>query len=209
MFNNLSVFHQEYSQLNEREIETFQQLINKLINVNYLTAEKEEDKTNYYFIIAHLDCFKAYFELGGMELTHYQVSKSLVLKSDYIPKQTLTKINSIIILIIRLLYHQKLHDTSLTREIIITTKELQEKYEHININGEERIKKGDLEETLRILKKHNIINYKGSDFLNDDFLITIYSTIKYAIGIDSLEKIQTKIETYKGGEVQNEEITED
>ena len=209
MLNTINTLRQEYLKLTEKEIETFSNLITKLINVNYLTAEKEEDKNTYYFIVSHLECFQSYFELGGMELIHYQPTKTLVLKNEHLTKQNLTKTGSIITLIIRLLYHQKLSDPSLTKEIIITTKEIQEKYEHLNINGEERIKKSDLEETLKLLKKHNLINYKGGDFQNDDFLITIYSTIKYALDINTLEEIQTKINSYKGGEAEDEEITED
>ena len=208
MINNLNTLKQEYLKMPDREIETFQNLIGKLINLNYLTAEKEEDKTNYYFIVSHLDCFKSYFELGGMELIHYPNTKTIILKSNHIQKLSLNKISSIIILIIRLLYQEKLHDTSLTREIFITTKDIQEKYEQLNINGEERIKKTDLEETLKLLKKHNVINYKGTDYLFDDFLITIYSTIKYVIDIDNLEQIQNKLNSYKGGEA-DEETSED
>ena len=208
MINNINILKQSLINMPERELETFQSLIGKLININYLTAEKEEDKKNYYFIVSYLEAFKTYFEIGGMELIHYPNTKTIILKSPYIPKLSLNKISSIIILIIRLLYQQKLHDTSLTKEIIITTKDIQEKYEHLNINNEERIKKTDLEETLKLLKKHNLINYKGTDYYQDDFLITIYSTIKYVLDIDNLEQIITKINTYKGGE-EDEEISED
>ena len=196
-----------YQVLTEREIEQFKLLVNKLINVNYLTAEKEEDRSNYYFILSHLELFKNYFELSGMELNHYPTNRTLTLKSEYFSKQPLNRIGSIILLILRLLYHQKLHDISLDSGIIVTIKDIQDKYEHLNIDGEERIKKSDLEETLKILKKHNIINYKGQDYTNDDFLITIYSTISFVIDIKTLEELHNKINSYIGG-ADDEEITD-
>ena len=142
-----------------------------------------------------------------MELNHYPTNRTLTLKSEYFSKQPLNRIGSIILLILRLLYHQKLHDISLDSGIIVTIKDIQDKYEHLNIDGEERIKKSDLEETLKILKKHNIINYKGQDYTNDDFLITIYSTISFVIDIKTLEELHNKINSYIGG-AYDEEITD-
>ena len=46
MNNILAKFNEEYQKLSEKEIEKFQVLVNKLINFNYLTANKDED--NYH-----------------------------------------------------------------------------------------------------------------------------------------------------------------
>ena len=209
MISKLSVLKQVFEMLSESDIEKFQILVNRLIGVGYITAEKDEDKNNYYFIVSYLEGFKSYFEIAGMELVHYQTTKTLILKNNFLSKVSLNKISSIIFLIIRLLYQQKLHEASLTREIIITVREIQEKYEQLNINNDERIKKSDLEDTLRILKKHNIINYKGMDVQNDDFLIVVYSTIKYVLEINDLEQLLAKLNSYKMGDEVDEEITED
>lgn len=201
-------FNEGYKILSEKEQITFKVLVNKLISVNYLTAEKEEDKINYYFIISHLEVFESYFEIGGMELLHYQVNKTIVLTSKYLTIRHLNKIGSIILLILRLLYHQKLHDISLDSGIIVSIKDIQEKYEQLNVEGKERIIISELESTLTILKKHNIINYRGKEYRNDDFLITIYPTIIYAVNINNIEELHNRLNSYVRGE-KDEEITED
>ncbi len=209
MNNILAKFNEEYQKLSEKEIEKFQVLVNKLINFNYLTANKDEDKSDYYFIVSHFDCFSSYFILGGRHLELYKLQRTLVLSSEYSLKLSLNKINSIILLILRLLYHQKIHDISLENKVIISIGDIQEKCEQLLISSSERFKITELTESLRVFKKYNIINFKGNDFQKDDTLIEIYPTIQYAVGINDINDIIEKIKTYKEKSEENEEIDED
>lgn len=208
MKEQVEIFYKEYGKLTEKESEKFKELINKLINVNYLTAYKEEDKKDYYFIGNHLECFTSYFSIGGWELLHFLNQRTLVLQSLFIPKITLNKTSSIILLILRFLYTKKLHDISLDNQINVTISEIQEKYEQLAISSSERLKIGEISEGLRLLKKYNIINFKGLDFYNDDFVLTIYPTIQYAVGISDINTITDKINSYIGKEENNEEVEE-
>ena len=212
----LETFNQEFLKLNEKEVEKFREIVNKLINVNYLTSYKEEDKNTYYLIYNHFDCFQSYFYLGGRELTHYQTQKTFVLTSPYTLKLSLNKVTSIIILIIRLLYNQKMLDFSLDNQVHVTMLELQDKYEKIVVSNErlndkeftERLSNKELAESLKLLKRHNIIDFKGNEYQKDDFTIIIYPTIQYAVGMNEIKDIILKIDSYKGKEEENEETEE-
>ncbi len=207
MKNELHRFYQEYEKLSENECDIFANLANKLLNINYLTKDKPEDANNYYFIDTHFECFESYFNLINIELLHYKSQGTIVLKGESLSKLTLTKINSIILLIIRLLYHQRLHELSLSNEILITTKDIQEKYEQIDF-GDERIKKTDLENSLRLFKKYNLINYKGQNYTNDDLIITIYPTIQYAVDLETIESLTQMLNSYKERREEDENLTE-
>ncbi len=211
----LEVFNKEFMKLSEKDIIKFQEIVNRLININYLTFYKEEDRNIYYFICNNFDCFYNYFYLGGRELTHYQVHKTFVLDSIYTSKLSLNKVTSLILLIIRLLYNQKLPEISLDNQIRINILELQEKYEQLLNSNNERLKINELRDGLKILKRYNLVDFKGDDYQKDDFSIIIYPTIQYAVGINNVNEIISKIESYKGSEEndeskeENEEITED
>lgn len=210
MNEDLRIFNNEYNRLNEKDTLKFTILVNKLINVNYLTGYKEEDKNDYYFIYNNLDCFKSYFSLGGRNLQFYQSQKTFVLESEYQAKLSLSRVSSLILLIIRLLYIQKLKDISLSNLINISLGDIQEKYEQLALGKIERFKSTELENALRVFRKYNIINYKGNDFQNDDVSIVIYPTIQYVVNINDINVIVEKINSYLNKEEKiDEEISED
>ncbi len=208
MKEQLEIFYKTFNTIPEKDVEDFKRLVNKLINVNYLTAFKVEDKKDYYFICNYIDSFKSYFQIGGRELVHYSNQRTLVLQSDNSPKISLNKMTSIIILILRLLYTQKIHDLSLDNQIITTTGEIQEKFVQLALSANERIKSNELYEGLKLLKRHNIIDYKGNDFQSDDFVLIIYPTIQYAVSLNDINMIINKINSYKSMEEDYEEIEE-
>jgi len=205
----LDGFHTEYKKLKESEQEKFAVLVNKLLTVNYLTGEKEEDLKNYYFILEHFNCFKDYLLLSGIELSLYKQNKIVVLSSENIAKLSLTKLQSAVLLIIRLLYNQKFTELTLSNKVVITQLDIRNLYEQIGIQGEEKLTTTKLAECLVIFKKYNLINYKGRNFQADDFSITIYSTIQYAVDINTIEELINKINSYKEGGISDEEISED
>ncbi len=193
----LTIFTEEYKKLSDKEQETFAYLTNKMINVNYLTASKEEDKKDYYFIVTHFEVFKNYFLLSARELTHYSLQKTLVLTSEYTKKLSLNKNNSLLLLILRLLYHQKLHDISLENKVITSIGELQSKCEQFNFDNLQRFKTIDLTTGLTLFKKYNIINFKGNNFQKDDTLIEIYPTIQYIVEVNNIKQLNDKINSYQ------------
>lgn len=207
--NNLEQFNINYQKLSERDKEKFSLLATKLINVNYLTGEKEEDTANFYFISLNFECFRSYFALINMELSLYKENKIIVLTSPNFIKLTLNKMQSAILLIIRLLYNEKLKDISLTDKIIVRIDEIRDKYEQIGIIDDEKLTPTKLLEIMRIFKRYNLINFKGVDIKQDDFLITIYKTIQYAVSINSIEELNSKINSYKEKGDLDEEIRED
>ena len=73
--NNLEEFYDNYQKLSEKDQEKFANLANKLLNVNYLTGEKEEDTSNFYFISLNFVCFRSYFAIINMELLIYKENK--------------------------------------------------------------------------------------------------------------------------------------
>ncbi len=203
-------FALQYNKLSENEINYFALLVNKLINVNFVTGVKEENSKDYYFISSNFDLFKSYFRLSQMELIHNKSNKVVVLKRNYGRTLNLGKLESALLLILRLLYNQKLKEISLSSKIVARQLEIREKYEQIGITNSEKLNTNNLRLAMRIFKKYNLVDYKGQDFRNDDFLITIYPTIQYVIEAEDINLLVSKLNCYKEKEeVVNEEISED
>ena len=118
---------------------------------------------------------------------------------------TLSKQNSIILLILRLLYNQKLKEITMSNNIYITSQEIREMYDNFNFN--DKLNSTKLLDSLKLLKKYNIVGYCGIDVKRDSFQIIIYPTIISILKVNEIEDIYNKINSYK--EVNNEEINED
>lgn len=212
MLENIDNFKDDYKELSEKEQEKFMIIVNRLLNINYLTGEKEEDLQDYYFIVNHFNLIKNYLSIIGIEISNYPDTKVIVLKSNYFETLNLTKFQSIILLIIRLLYYEKYMEISLTNQVVIQGIDIRDKYMQIGLRKDD-LNTTNLAKALSIFKKSCLINYKGNDFSKDDFSIIIYSTIKYAVSVTNIKELTDRIETYKNnkevGDSLNEEVSED
>lgn len=212
MEERLKEFNTRYLSLSESERSKFEQAVNKLHSYFYLTGKKQETREIYYFIVREQELFKTYFEIGGYELEIYSMQhiECIILTSKHVKNKIhLSKEKSIILLILRLLYHQKLKDISLSNQVIVSSLELQEKYEQFGFpNG--RLTITEMADALKLFKKYNLIDYLRSDFKSDDTEIIIYPTILYALRIDDIESIRKRLEQLNTGEALiNEEFSED
>lgn len=196
---------EEYIKLNDKEKMLFSKTINKLLNEKYITGEKPEDENYYYYIKTNIKLINEYLSVINMEVKVKENIKVIELIEENAKKLALSRLNSTILLILRLIYVQKLKELTLQNNVIATSKEIRDMY--ANFNFEEKLVNNKLLEALKIFKKYNIINFTGTDIKKDTFTITIYPTITSVINTNDVEELYNKIKEYK--EVTNEEAYED
>lgn len=104
------------------------------------------------------------------------------------------KNESVVLLLLRKLYFQKMQEISLVEQVVVTVEEL---HDAINTTGiyEKRMTKSELMEVFRLLMRFNIIDFVGN-IGNDSNTIIIYPTISYVLAIDKLEQIENIISDY-------------
>lgn len=197
-------FIQEYNKLEDSGKKYFSKSINKLLNEKFITGQKEEDKNYYYFIKNNLKMMNDYLYLIDMTINYNDNIKVIELVEENQSRISLSKLNSIILLILRLLYNQKLKEMTISTNICVTAKEIRDMYN--NFNFDENLGSQKLLDGLKILKKYNIVEYSGTDVKRDSFQIIIYPTIVSILKINTIEDIYNKINSYK--EVKYEETDE-
>lgn len=199
---NISV---KYCTLIETQKDEFSRVSNKLLAINYICGSKPRDKKDYYFIDANLELFEKFFLLLDYRLELNPADKVVYIENSqgYNPL-SLKKIESVILLLLRKMYFVKMQEISQTELITITFGELHAEIEATGLFNN-RISKTELMEACRILTKYNICEKIG-DHSEDDSRLIIYPTINYALPVSKLEELQTKINSYKRGE-DDEEIS--
>lgn len=192
-FNNL------YRSLSEEEKRMFADVTMKLLKVNFIL--KTINSEIYMFIYNNEDILKHFFSFMNFQFILRKDKELAYIK--VLDDKSISRINkneTICLLTLRLLYQDKLNEVSLSDDVEITVKELQDKLFSVGFNGvTEKVKKTIFVEMLRTFKQHNIIYYKD-DLSLDNTRIIIYPSIEVVMDFKEIDEIIKKLETFEGGE---------
>jgi len=119
---------------------------------------------------------------------------------------------SIILLILRLLYIEKRNELGLHDDVVILSEDIHEKYSMLKIEAKSNIDKTTFKETIRIFKRYNIISTIDTDITKPDARIKIYPSVLFAVSNDNIndayQKISVKLNKYLNGGVNTDEDEE-
>lgn len=174
--------------------EKFRIAANKLLNSCFVIKKKDDTRNDYNFIIQNKALFVEYFDLLGYKLdineNHGVVAVSNVFGTG---RLRLKKIESILLLILRLLYIEKRKELSLTDDIVILAEEIHQKYNMLKIEAKASLDKTTLRETLRMFKRYNILLIIDRDVTMSDARIKIYPSVMFAVPNENLNNVYNAI----------------
>lgn len=196
---------ENFESLNIGQQNLFAKTCLRLLSNSFLARDKEDNKEMYYFIISYKEYFDQYFdvmhfelvldrELGAVQLIHRDNNNLLRLKKD----------ESIVMLILRILFHEHLVKTSINDNVVIKVDEIHDYYDGLELK--KKINKTDLVKILRLCKRYNLIETLG-DITKSSTPIIIYPTILLAINTQTINDVYNIINHYEtnNGSDKNEE----
>ncbi len=203
------MFQEIYDQLNSTQKSEFSRIANKLFSICFLTKKKEDNKKDYYFIQSHKELFETYFEFINWEIEIDEEFGVIHLNNKQDTNRRNFKLNeSIILLILRLLFHEKMQELSLANNVVIRIDDIHERYKALKIR-DKAIDKTTLRNAIRLFKSYNLVDPIDSDYAMGDSRLIIYPTILLAVKVDEIGKVFEKLNTFKKGCDDDEETSED
>lgn len=208
----------EMEVFNESQVqkEKFRATANKLLNSCFVIKKKEDTRNDYVFILQNKVLFVEYFDLLGYKIDINENQGVAALTNiNGTGRLRLKKIESIILLILRLLYIEKRKELSLTDDVVVLTDEINQKYNMLKIEAKANLDKTTLREAMRLFKRYNIVTMIDRDVTMSDARIKIYPSVLFAVPNDNLnsiyDAINEKLNQYAmGGEsIDDEEINQD
>lgn len=202
-------YAKDYIELTDTRKNTFSRLCNKLLNDNFIYAYRQEDRNDYYEILSMKKLIENYFSMIDFDLVHVDSYKLFYIQTNADRNRIrLKKLDTIIVLVFRLLYHKGSLDINSSSDISTT---LGKMITEINQTGifKSQPSMTDYMESLRLLKRYKLIDYNFKDFKEDN-VIVIYPTILYVAKVDSINMLNDKLKTYiavKGDD--EDEVEED
>ena len=157
-----------------------QEIANYLLNNCFIIGNVDSTREKYYYVINHEEAFREVFlPLGYTVVIHRNLRVIQLVNSLGAGKLILRKYESIILLILRLLYIQKRESLS-TNEAMVTASVEEIKNEYDKLNLPRKLDKKLLEDSLVNIKKYNLA--MPIDKLNDtDAKLQIYPSVMLAL----------------------------
>jgi len=189
-----------YEALSQGQKNTFADICNKLLANTFLARDKRDNKEAYYFVVSYKDLFDDFFKMVNMELVVNRDQGTIYLDNQN--SSTTLKLKrdeTVMLFIVRLLYHEKLKETSINTNIVATVNELHDKYDMLEIK--KKINKTDLVNILRLFRKFNLIEPMGDVAVSTTQFI-IFPTILEAVKTQEIEELYntiSKINQTEGG----------
>jgi len=178
---------ENFEQLTNAQRTMFADTCNKLLSCGFLAKDKKDNKEQYYFILSFKTYFDEYFDVIGYELVLDREKGAIQLVSrGNANLLKLKKDESLILLILRILYHQHLVQTSVNDNVVITVDEIHQKYDALELK--KKINKTDLVAILRLYRKYNLIEPLG-DVGQSGTRIVVYPTILMAINTQAINDV--------------------
>lgn len=197
--NICSDFFEMYKQMNENDRDVFSKVCNRLLGNNFIYGQIKKDKEIYYSIIKWQDEISKYFSLIDYTLEHSSTYKIFFLKSNSgNDRIRLKKMESILLLLCRKFYYVKGKEVNSSVNIFVTFNDLVDEINKTQIY-KDRLVKGQLFDSLKILKRNKIINFDSNNFSETD-AFEIYPTILYVVTNMDLKMIEDKLASYQNSE---------
>ncbi len=187
----------KYNELNNKEKDNFSRVITRLLDECFLLRDLNEDSEDYYFIMqANIK------ELIDIYLSF--INKKLMIKNDgiiainnddEIASLKFNKRESVIILILKLLYLEKIRsEISLDSSFItISLSEINKLIDEFGIYRYP-LTKSQIEDSLKVLKDYKILNYLKEE---NETKVEIYNTINYLVSSKDIDSLIERIKNYK------------
>lgn len=201
MFEKLELIGSSSSQK-----EKFSKAANNLLNHCFILKKKEDTRLDYIYIKDNKEQFCLVFDLLGYDL---RIDEDIGLISIFNRNGTgrlqFTKFESIMFLILRLLYLEKRNDLSTSGDnVTVTIQEIRDKYNVLKIKNKQKLDKNSEKLIIALFKRYNLIRNLTSDITQAETRIEIYPSIMIAIpneGITHLyENVKERLTEYEEGD---------
>ena len=191
----------------QKDKDEFRRVCNKLMSTCFICKQNADTKSEYYFILRQRQVFERYLDVLGytLEINEEYGVVQLVNRENY-NHAHLKLYESIILLILRILYDEKKRELSLS-DVVINVGDIQEKYLSLKIR-DKQIDKTTMNNALRLFKRYNLVALLDKDLFQEDSRIVIYDSILMAVRVEDIKRVSDMIALYRKGGTSNENTEE-
>ncbi|MBI3163661.1 MAG: DUF4194 domain-containing protein [Chloroflexi bacterium] len=177
-------------------------IVNRLLGQTFLYQDVDSDKDDYYFVHRHRAVFEGLLELTGFNLLHDDYHRIFQVVSEYGYSRARFKLDeSLMIVVLRKLYEEKIEHLSLANDPVVTIGEVREEYR--TITGRERdLGISQYEMLLRRLRSLGLvetIDGRNIDVRDGEARLRLRGSVKLILPIQSADEMEAWLRKYRAG----------
>jgi hypothetical protein len=173
----------------EAERDLFRQAVHRLFSTSFILRGIQEDKALYSFVVRNRDAVEAYCECAGWILRVDETLGVVSWKGPSPARLLLSKDDTILLVIARLLYEEKRNELSLLDFPVSTVGDIMEKYRALT---GDQMKKTRLTDVLRRLTRLKLIRPLKGEFIGDTQVV-LYPSLAMALDSTAVQELYEKI----------------
>lgn len=192
----------------QKDKDEFKRICNRLLAHCFLCKGNVTNKSDYYFVLKFKEQFKEYLDVLGyrLEINEEYGVIQLTNPQNY-NRVNLKLFESIILIILRILYDEKKRELSMSNEVIVNLGDIQDKFLSLNIR-DKMVDKTTMRNILNLFKRFQIIETLDKDLTNEESRVLIFDSILMAVRVEDIKQAYEKLEIYRKGKRVDEEINE-
>ena len=182
----------------QKEKDNFSRVCNRLLGTCFLCKGNQNTKADYYFVLKYRKEFKEYLGVLGYRLEINEEYGVIQLKLY----------DSIVLLILRILYDEKKRELSAIEEVIVNLGDIQDKFVSLNIR-DRLIDKTTMRNALSLFRRYQIVELLDKDMGDEESRVLIYDSILMVVRAEDIKAAYEKLETYRKGRNESDEETDE
>ena len=193
----------------QKDKDEFKRISNRLLSNCFVCKGNQASRSEYYFVLKYREKFRDFLEVLGyrLEINEEYGVIQLINPQNY-NHLKLKLYESIILLILRILYDEKKRELSAANEVIVNLGDIQDKYLRLKIR-DKMIDKTTMRNALSLFRRFQLIETLDRDLTNEESRILIYDSILLAVRVEDIRQAYEKLEQYRKGKTANEETDTD
>lgn len=192
----------------QKDKDNFVRICNKLLSSCFLCKGNITSRSDYYFVLKYKSEIAEYLSVLGYRLEINEEYGVIQLTNP----QNFNRLNlklyeSVILLILRVLFDEKKRELSATDEVIVNLGDIHEKFLSLKIR-DKLIDKTTMRNTLSLFRRFQLIEILDKSLENEDSRILIFDSILMAVRVEDIKQAFEKLEIYRKGAKVDEDIEE-
>lgn len=197
-----------YNRMLQKDKAEFSRICNRLLAGCFICRANESTRGDYYFILNHKNEYMEYLPIIGYRLEiNEEYGVACLTNTENYNRYNMKLFESIILLILRILYDEKKRELSETDEVIVTIGDIHDKYLSLRIR-DKMIDKTVLRNAVSTFRRFNIIDTLDRDLGSEESRIIIYDSVLMAVRVEDIQRAYDKLEKYRRGKTADEETDE-
>lgn len=188
------------SGLSEKARRDVPRVINRLLGQTFLYQDVASDKDDYYFVHRHRRVFEDLLGISGFSLLHDDYHRIFQVVSEYSYSRARYRLDhTLMILVLRKLYDEKVERLSLANDPVVTIAEVREEYR--TITGKERIlgvtQYKELLTRLRAMGLIDTLDGRIIDVRNGEGRLRLRGSVRLILPVQTADEMEAWVRRYR------------